>query len=282
MNPVRSSRLAGLAVCLLLLLGGCSGAPAAQGAPAGAVASAGSRSTAAPAVRVWRPRPGTAWQWQLSGRLDLTVDVPVYDLDGQTTTAAQIAALHRAGRRVICYVSVGSFEAFRPDARRFPQAVLGRPLDGWPDERWLDIRRRDLLAPILLPRLDDCRAKGFDAVEPDNVDGFVNDTGFPLTAQDQLAFNRWIAREVRARGMSVALKNDPDQAVDLVREFDFAVVEECARYDECEAYRPFVAAGKAVLRVEYGRSVASCGRRSAVAPAMVKRLELDAWRLPCP
>jgi hypothetical protein len=63
-------------------------------------------------------------------------------------------------------VSVGSFEAFRPDARRFPQAVLGRPLDGWPDERWLDIRRRDLLAPVLLPRLDECRAKGFDAVEP--------------------------------------------------------------------------------------------------------------------
>jgi hypothetical protein len=82
--------------------------------------------------------------------------------------------------------------------------------------------------------------------------------------------------------MSVALKNDPDQAADLVRDVDFAVVEECARYDECEAYRPFVAAGKAVLRVEYGRSVASCGRRSTVAPAMVKRLELDAWRVPCP
>jgi hypothetical protein len=224
---------------------------------------------------------GTSWQWQLSGRLDLGVDAPVYDVDGEQTTAAQVAALHAAGRHVICYLSVGSWEQFRPDAADFPDSVLGRPLDGWPDERWLDVRRLDLLAPLLRPRLDECARKGFDAVEPDNVDGYLNDSGFPLTADDQLAFNRWVAAEVRARGMSVALKNDPEQVPDLVGDFDFAVVEECAAYDECDAFLPFVDAGKAVLRVEYGTSAAACGPPHPVGPAMVKRLELDAWRVLC-
>ncbi|HEY0471880.1 MAG TPA: endo alpha-1,4 polygalactosaminidase, partial [Kribbella sp.] len=79
------------------------------------------------------PEQGTAWQWQLHGALDPSVDVPVYDVDGQTTTAAQVAELNRKGRHVICYVSVGSLENFRPDRSSFPPVVLGKPLEGWPD-----------------------------------------------------------------------------------------------------------------------------------------------------
>lgn len=39
-------------------------------------------------------------------------------------------------------------------------------------------------------RLDLAVQKGCDGVEPDNVDGYQNNSGFPLTAQDQLAYNR--------------------------------------------------------------------------------------------
>ena len=31
-------------------------------------------------------------------------------------------------------------------------------------------------------RFDECREKGFDAVEADLVDGYARDSGFPLTA----------------------------------------------------------------------------------------------------
>jgi hypothetical protein len=58
--------------------------------------------------------------------------------------------------------------------------VIGDPYEGWPGERWLDIRRIDLLAPLIGQRLELCRIKGFDAVEPDNIDGYTNDTGFSL------------------------------------------------------------------------------------------------------
>ena len=112
------------------------------------------------------------------------------------------------------------------------------------------------LAPILRKRFDICSRKGFDAVEPDNIAGYENKTGFPLSGADQLRFNRWVAREVHRRGMSVALKNDPDQVRSLVRDFDFAVVEECFEYDECEKFSPFIDAGKAVYSAEYEGSPA--------------------------
>lgn len=230
----------------------------------------------------WIPAPGTAWQWQLSGPLDLSVDVPVFDVDGFDTSAEVVAELHRRGRRVICYVNVGAWEAWRPDAGGFPASTLGQS-NGWPGERWLDIRRLDLLEPLLAARFDMCAAKGFDAVEPDNIDGFLNDSGFPLTARDQLVFNRRLAEMAHERGMSIGLKNDVEQVEDLVDWFDFAVNEECARYGECELLVPFVAAGKAVFHVEYDLEPHEfCHVTVPLGfSSMVKDRELTAWRLPC-
>ena len=51
--------------------------------------------------------------------------------------------------------------------------------------------------------------------------------------------------------MSVALKNDGEQARQLLASFDFAVVEQCFQYRECGLYSPFVEAGKAVFAAEY-------------------------------
>jgi hypothetical protein len=231
----------------------------------------------------WVPRRGTPWQWQLSGKLDLTVNVPVYGIDGAGTTAAQVAALHRRGRRVICYVNVGAYENVRSDKKRFPAALLGKPLEGWPGERWLDIRRIDLLAPIMSARFANCRSKGFDAVEPDNLDGYANSSGFPLTAANQLRYNRWIAGLAHSRGMSVALKNDVEQVRALEPSFDFAVNEQCVEFDECETLLPFIRAGKAVLHVEYGLSKAKfCAKTRVLGfSSMRKPLNLGPAREPC-
>ncbi|NGO77067.1 endo alpha-1,4 polygalactosaminidase [Streptomyces sp. YC504] len=230
----------------------------------------------------WRPAQGTTWQWQLDGRLDFGVDVPVYDIDGFENDAATVRRLHDAGRKVICYLNAGAWESFRPDHRDFPAAVLGRP-NGWPGERWLDIRRVDVLRPLMAKRFDLCRAKGFDAVEPDLMDGYLNDTGFPLTARHQLTYNRMLAELGHERGMSVGLKNDLPQIPQLVGDFDFAVNEECFQYDECAALKPFADAGKAVLHVEYAVPPAEfCPRARALGfSSMAKRLDLGAWRRPC-
>jgi hypothetical protein len=205
-----------------------------------------------PAGARWHPKPTTAaWQWQLQGRIDLSVDAPVYEVDGFETPKRTVRALHERGRKAICYLDVGSWEEYRPDAGAFPKRVIGSVYEGFPEERWLDIRKISALTPILRKRFDLCRRKGFDGVKPDNIAGYENRTGFPLTAADQLRFNRWVAREVHRRGMAVALKNDPGQAKALVGDFDFAVVEECFQYEECAKFSPFVDAGKAVFEAEY-------------------------------
>ncbi|MGY1740274.1 MULTISPECIES: endo alpha-1,4 polygalactosaminidase [unclassified Blastococcus] len=225
----------------------------------------------------WRPPARLTWQYQLSGPLDPTVDAQVYDVDWEETTAEQVSQLHAAGRRVICYVNAGAFEEWRPDAGDYPDDVLGEPLDGWPGERWLDVRRLEVLLPLLGARLDACRAKGFDAVEFDNVDGYTNDTGFDLTADDQLRFNRAVAQLAHEREMAVGLKNDVEQVAELEPHFDFAVNEECLAFEECAAYAPFVAAGKPVLHVEYevGPDGATCETSAALGLSSIfKDLEL--------
>ncbi|MEU2432999.1 endo alpha-1,4 polygalactosaminidase [Streptomyces sp. NPDC007861] len=252
-------------VVLLVLSAGCS-----SGGPA-------------PEEARWRPRPGTPWQWQLDGRADpAAADVPVYDIDGFENSAADVARLHRDGRRVICYINAGAWEDFRPDQARFPASVRGRP-NGWDGERWLDIRRTAVLRPLLERRFDMCRDKGFDAVEPDLMDGYLHDTGFPLTATHQLAYNRMIAGIAHERGLSVGLKNDLPQIPELAGDFDFAVNEECAQYGECARLTPFVEAGKAVFHVEYAltvREFCAEARRLGLS-SMRKKPALDRWRQPC-
>ncbi|MFJ6896363.1 endo alpha-1,4 polygalactosaminidase [Streptomyces hokutonensis] len=230
----------------------------------------------------WQPRPGVAWQWQLSGRLDTSVDVPVYDIDGFDQSKATVTALHDKGRKVICYISTGAWEDFRPDAKKFPKSVLGKG-NGWKGERWLDIRRTAVLEPLMATRLDMCRAKGFDAVEPDNMDGYQNDTGFPLRAADQLRYNRLIAKLAHDRGMAVGLKNDLDQIPALVGDFDFAVNEQCAQYGECDTLTPFIKADKAVFHVEYELPTTKfcANSRRLKLSSLQKKYELGAWRKAC-
>jgi hypothetical protein len=198
----------------------------------------------------WKPAPNTSWQIQLQGKIKTTFNVTLYDLDLHDTPTATITQLHSAGRKVACYFSAGSYENWRSDASQFPSVVKGAG-NGWPGEQWLDVRRIDLLMPIMNARLDLCKQKGFDSVDADNMDGFTNTTGFPLSSADQLAYNATIANAAHARGLTIALKNDLEQIPQLVSYYDWAVNEQCFQYQECGLLAPFGAAGKAVMTIEY-------------------------------
>jgi hypothetical protein len=232
----------------------------------------------------WQPRLRTSWQWQLQSppAADQLLDVRMYDVDGFETKGPLVAAMHAEGIRVVCYLSAGAWENFRPDADDFPRVVLGET-NGWPGERWLDIRRLDLLRPILRARLDICDRKGFDGVEFDNVDGYQNDTGFPLTGADQLRFNVWLANQAHRRELTAFLKNDLGQIDELLPYFDAAVNEQCHQYHECGALDAFVAAGEPVFGVEYRlESGAFCPHANAHDFNFLrKRLALGDWREPC-
>jgi hypothetical protein len=235
---------------------------------------------------IWTPAPRTSWQWQLTGTIDTSFDVAMYDIDLFDAPQSVIDSLHASGRIVICYFSAGSYENWRPDTADFPTAALGNPLSGWPGERWLDVRSTGV-RDVMRARLDRAVTKRCDGVEPDNVDGFANSTGFPLTAANQLDYNRFLASEAHARGLSVGLKNDPDQVSMLVGNFDWELDEECLQYSECDKLAPFIAAGKAVFHVEYSdvtNAATVCPQTQPLQfSTLIKHRDpVDAWRVACP
>ena len=225
----------------------------------------------------WTPAPTTTWQWQLSGALDRSVPAQLYDVDLFETPASTVADLHARGARVVCYFSAGSTHGAA--GSRWPASAsrAGRTSAGWTSGGSTCSGR------CIERRLDLCARKGFDGVEPDNVDGYANRSGFPLRAADQLRFNRFLARAAHARGLSIGLKNDLDQVAELEPHFDWALNEQCFEYRECDRLRPFTAAGKAVFVAEYALAPeAFCpAARAAGLMAMRKPLELGAQREPC-
>jgi len=197
----------------------------------------------------YKPNINTSWQWQLQGEVNTSYSVDLYDIDLFDSNRTLIQSLKNDGKKVICYFSAGSWESWRSDANDFPSSVKGEKMDGW-DELWLDISN-EALAPIMRARLDLAVQKGCDGVEPDNMDGYTNQTGFSLSADDQLAYNKFIANEARKRGLSVGLKNDVDQITELEPYYDFSLNEQCHVFNECEQMIPFIDAHKPVLNAEY-------------------------------
>jgi len=225
------------------------------------------------------PGPGAPFQIQLDGGVPDGPGAAIVIVDNEVPADA-VAALHASGAYVVCYLSVGTWEEWRADAGAFPSEVLGRPLDDWPDERYVDLRALDVLGPIWAARLDACAAKSFDAVDPDNIDAFENDSGFPLTADDAVAAYAWLADAAHARGMAVGQKNAPSLAGRLVGLADFAVTEECLTQGWCGEVAAYVDAGKPVLAIEYVEDGATLGRWCASARAARLSLLVTTLDLP--
>ncbi|WP_026927497.1 endo alpha-1,4 polygalactosaminidase [Granulicoccus phenolivorans] len=224
----------------------------------------------------WVPERGASFQIQYAGQPDLTLPVAVYNLDWESTTTEQTAQLKARGVKLVCYINAGASENWRSDKQKFPREVIGKSMKGWEGENWLDVNRTDVLVPIMAARMQVCADKGFDAVDPDNTDGWNQKTGFTITPQAQIAYQTALAQEAHNRGMAIGLKNDAKQLADLSHVVDFAVNEQCIEYQECDPYVPFLASGRAVFNIEYtGDPATVCARRPAGMSTVIKDLSLD-------
>ena len=231
----------------------------------------------------WQPQPDDRLQIQYADYPpDLDVDADVFSLDLFETPQESIDALHAQGKKVICYLNTGSWEEYRPDADDFPKEVIGKDYEGWPGEKWLDIRRFADFAALMQARFDLAVEKGCDGIDADNMQNYDEDTGFAISAADQLAYNRWLSQQAHSRGLAIGLKNDPGQAAELVDWFDWSLVEDCSVYEWCGELRPFAQTGKAVFQVEYTDDWPSdapfCAQAAELGySAMLKNRELDTW-----
>jgi len=221
---------------------------------------------------------------------------PDYQLGGGYRPPAGVTIVERdstdrpaAGKYGICYVNgfqtqPGSFAAWK---RAAPAAILrdaaGKPVadPGWPDEVLLDTRTTATRAAItkeLTKSVARCAARGFDAVEFDNLDSWTR-SGKRLTRAGNLALAASLVRVGHAHGLAVGQKNTPQlgKAGRQTTGFDFVVAEECVQYRECSAYTAVY--GKRVIDVEYadtlGRSWASvCRLRDRPAMTILRDRDL--------
>ncbi|PNS16264.1 hypothetical protein CAC42_6371 [Sphaceloma murrayae] len=251
-----------------------------------------------PRRQIWQPAPDTTWNYVLAHRvrLDHTISqADVWIIDLFDNTASDVAALHAQGRKVIAYFSAGTYENWRSDAGRFPKGDLGRKLDDWEGERWVRTGSA-AVREIMLARLDLAAEKGFDGVDPDNVDGFDNKNGLGLGEGDAVDYVRFLAAEARRRGLATGLKNGGAIVERVVGDVQFCVQEQCAQYGDEEDYRAFVRSGKPVFHVEYpkgededdpkcndsrevdGKKVRKCMKAKGLGySTIIKNIKLDQW-----
>ncbi|KAI0476922.1 glycoside hydrolase superfamily [Xylaria cf. heliscus] len=255
-------------------------------------------STATPAsskATVIQPTVGTTWDYPLGFSLttaNANKSTIFYPVDLENTSADTIGALKSAGHTIVCYFSAGSIEDYREDAGEFPASAVGNTLDGWPDEKWVD-HRNAKVREIMATRIQSAAAKGCVGVDPDNIDGYTNNSGFDLTEDDTVDYVQYLAGTAHAAGLAYGLKNSGaivDRVVDVA---EWAINEECAEYTECADYAPFIKAGKPVFHVEYvedddATSVSASKLAKACAAdgqsgfsTIVKHYTLDNWVVYC-
>ncbi|KAI0509517.1 glycoside hydrolase superfamily [Xylaria bambusicola] len=282
-----------LALGLGLGIGLTRGCPTGENAAASASASPSATTTAA--ADVIQPSVGTTWDYPLGFSLtpsNANKSTIFYPVDLENTSSDTIAALKRAGHTIVCYFSAGSVESYRDDADEFPASAIGNTLDGWPDEKWVDHRNAKVRS-IMAARIASAADKGCSGVDPDNIDGYANDSGFDYTEADTVDYVRFLADAAHDAGLAYGLKNAGAIVEQVVDVAEWAINEECAEYEECADWAPFIDAGKPVFHVEYvedddATSVSAAKKKKACAAdgqkgfsSIIKHYTLDNWIVYC-
>ncbi|CAM9103751.1 unnamed protein product [Pylaiella littoralis] len=235
--------------------------------------SSSSSSSSESAGTLFSGRP--SWNYNLASPVDTTVDVDVFFIDMDNEDV--IVDLHDKGKVVVCYISVGTVEAWRDDVEEFPAEAVGGPVENWAGEEWLDVNNAKV-REIMIARVEKAAKMSCDAIEPDNMMvAYEDNTGVSVTKDEQKAYNVWFASEVHKAGMAVGLKNAGDMAADVEQSFDFVLNESCHQYNECDDFSAFLAADKAVFNVEYVDDLDVCEEANALGfDTIIKDYDLKA------
>ena len=185
------------------------------------------------------PPANGRFDYQIGGDYKPLTSVRIVDRDRTGQPAA--------GKYNICYVNAFQTQAYQ-DAwwKEHHSHLLLRTKSGslvedpgWPGEIILDTStsaKRHRLATIENGWMRGCATKGFDAVEPDNLDSNTRSRGL-LTRADDFALAKLLIKDAHADGLAIAQKNDAEQSARGKRiGFDFAIAEECEVYSECNEY----------------------------------------------
>jgi hypothetical protein len=216
---------------------------------------------------------GTDVDYQLGGPADPPSHVGIVVRDRSEPPAAR--------RFNICYVNgfqtqPGESRFWRKHRDLLLHDAAGHLVvdEGW-GETLLDVRTaagRKALARIEGRWVQACARHGYDAVEYDNLDSFTRSNGL-ISKRDAVRFARLLVGQAHRHGLAAGQKNLA--GFDGTRiGYDFAVAEECGRYDECRRYVDHF--GDHVLMVEYRERdfAATCATYGLTHAVELRDLEL--------
>lgn len=209
----------------------------------------GCGAPAASEPSVSAPPAGAAFDYQLGAAYPPP--------DGVAVVARDRTAPAAAGVYSVCYLN--AFQTQPGELDVWPEDTLlradGEPVidPDWPDEVILDTSTeaaRTTIVRVVSEWIEQCARDGYAAVEFDNLDTFTRTDG-ALTLDDNLAVARELVAASHRAGLAAGQKNAAEYTRELrdAAEFDFAVAEECAAFDECDAYADVY--GAHVLAIEY-------------------------------
>eukprot|EP00559_Dactyliosolen_fragilissimus_P006136 CAMPEP_0184870168 /NCGR_PEP_ID=MMETSP0580-20130426/36708_1 /TAXON_ID=1118495 /ORGANISM="Dactyliosolen fragilissimus" /LENGTH=374 /DNA_ID=CAMNT_0027372125 /DNA_START=173 /DNA_END=1294 /DNA_ORIENTATION=+ len=173
---------------------------------------------------------GDTWTYDLGGSFDIqSYNTKVVMIDLFDTTKDQIKSIQNDGRTVCCYFSAGTWESWREDKSEFPSWVIGKDMDNWDGEKWLNVDK-NVVKSIMKKRIQLAADKGCNAVEPDNVDGYLHETGFSITSQISKNYLKFLSQVAHDLNLLIALKNSAEIVNAMEPLFDFAIVESCYKW----------------------------------------------------
>jgi hypothetical protein len=204
-------------------------------------------------ARAMPPPANGGYDSQLGGAYPPAKGVAIVSRDREEPPAA--------GLYSICYVNAFQTQAHEADwwKNEHKELLLRSAAGGyaedenWPGEILLDTsteEKRHKILAVVGPWIDKCADDGFQAIEPDNLDTWTRSDG-RLSLADNLVMARMIADRAHRVGLAVGQKNASElgELGRLVAGFDFAVVESCQQFEECDRY--IAAFGDRVLEIEY-------------------------------
>lgn len=240
----------------------------------------------------YRPKVGDRFEWRLDSIALNEVSrysCDIIDIDAFIATKELVDAFHARGIKVIAYVSVGTLENYRPDSLLLPKDVIGNIYPAWPDERFLNIRDIEKLKPFIRSRFDMIKAKGFDGIEPDNIDIYAEETVFNLSLEDTRLFCDYIIEEAHNRGLCIGQKNTEELVPFMYTTFDWALTEDAFHQNIQDRYSPYISAAKPVFCAEYTDEMNTTDFNALVCAkarqlhyfAFLKHRDLTQWTYEC-
>ena len=212
-----------------------------------------------PPSSVTLPPVNAKVDYQLGGAYPPPMGVTVVSRDRKATRAD--------GLYNICYVN--GFQ-IQPDEEDYwltghPDLIL-RDAGGTivKDTQWnemiLDIRlaeKRTAIASIVGGWIRECAQNSYNAVEIDNLDSYSRSQGLLLEDQAVMTM-KMLADHAHATNLAIAQKNSSELVARKTElGTDFAVSEECNRYNECPMYT--AGYGDNVIVIEYRRQDFTAG-----------------------